>query len=78
MIEVNGGQIRISGSHQLLGAELALAIAGVKEYLLGEESEPFALSTVSVSRVRADRKRLKDLIEDAAEAAANEYKKADA
>lgn len=78
MIEVNGGQIRISGSHQLLGAELALAIAGVKEYLLREESEPLALSTVSVSRVRADRKRLKDLIEDAAEAAANEYKKADA
>lgn len=73
MIEINGGQIRISGSHQLLGAELALAIAGVKEHLLRKESEPFAFSTVSVSRVRADRKKLEELIKEVAEAAANEY-----
>lgn len=37
MIEIHGGQIRISGSHQLLGAELALAIAGVREYLMQKE-----------------------------------------
>lgn len=73
MIEIHGGQIRISGSHQLLGAELALAIAGVREYLMQKESEPYALGTVSVSRVKADRKKLEDLREDAAEAAANEY-----
>lgn len=73
MIEVHGGKIRIRGSHQLLGAELALAIAGVREYLMEKESEPFAVSTVSLCRVRADRKKLKDLIEDASEASANEY-----
>ena len=73
MIEVHGGQIKISGSHQLLGAELALVLAGVRDFLTKKESEPFAMSTVSVSRVRADRKRLEDLKEDAAEALANEY-----
>ena len=52
---------------------MALAIAGVKEHLLRKESEPFAFSTVSVSRVRADRKKLEELIKEAAEAAANEY-----
>ena len=73
MIEIHGGKIRIGGSHQLLGAELALAIAGVREYLMQKESEPYALSTVAMSRVKADRKKLKDLTEEAAEAAANEY-----
>ena len=56
MIEIHGGQIRIRGSHQLLSAELALAIVGVKEYLTQKESEPYALGTVAVSRTRADRK----------------------
>lgn len=73
MIEIHGGQIRIDGSHHLLRAELALAIAGVREHLAKEESEPFAISTVSVSRVKADKKGVKDLKIEAAEAAANEY-----
>ena len=73
MIEIHGDQIRISGSHQLLGAELALAIAGAREYLMKKESEPYALSTVAMSRVKADRKKLEELIKEAAEAAANEY-----
>lgn len=73
MIKVHGGHIEISGSHQLLRAELALAIAGVREYLIQKESEPYALSAVSVSRVKADRIRLEDLMQDAAEEAANEH-----
>lgn len=73
MIEVHGGQLKISGSHYLLRAELAYVIAEVREYLKKEESEPYAISTISVSRIRADNKRLEELKKDAEEAEANEY-----